>query len=145
VSPRTRLSIVGLALLVGLVDVDGARAQAPGAGSPESSAAATSTDVPPPDVPAEGAGVAADDAVPVLAAIDIEGLVYFRRETFLSFLRSRVGAPLDLDMIDDDALAVADQYRARGFLQAEVTASVLEAADGLHARFIVVAGERAEL
>jgi hypothetical protein len=84
VSPRTRLSIVGLALLVGLVDVDGARAQAPGAGSPESSAAATSTDVPPPDVPAEGAGVAADDAVPVLAAIDIEGLVYFRRETFLS-------------------------------------------------------------
>lgn len=137
--------VVGLALLPGLMVAELARAQEPGAGSPTTAPTAVAPSAPPPDVPAEVGDVDADDAVPRLAAIDIEGLVYFRRETFLGFLRSRVGAPVDLDAIDHDALVVTDQYRARGFLQAEVTANVVEAADGLHARFVVVAGARAEL
>jgi outer membrane protein insertion porin family len=145
VTSPLRPFVVGLALLLGLMVAGLARAQEPGAGSPTTAATAVAPSAPPPDVPAEAGAVDADDAVPLLAAIDIEGLVYFRRETFLGFLRSRVGAAVDLDAIDDDALVVADQYRARGFLQAEVTASVVEAADGLHARFVVIAGERAEL
>lgn len=101
--------------------------------------------MPPADTPAEAGVVHSDDAGPLVVAIDIEGLVYFRRETFLGFLRSRVGAPVDVDDIASDAQVMTDQYRSRGFLLAEVEGSVSEDADGLHIRFKVAAGERAEL
>lgn len=121
-----------------------ALAQAPGGGAPEAPASLSST-VPPRDTPAEAGATRADDAMPVLAAIDIDGLVYFRRETFLGFVRSQIGEPVDVAQLEDDALEVTDQYRARGFLQASVRAAVVEADDGVRARFIVSAGDRAEL
>lgn len=119
-------------------------AQAPGGGSPPP-AAEQATLVPPTDTPAEAGVVVADASGPVVVAVDIEGLVYFRRETFLGFLRSQVGSPVDVDAVATDAQVMTDQYRSRGFLRAEVRAELVEAVDGLHILFVVAAGERAEL
>ncbi|HEY1098494.1 MAG TPA: POTRA domain-containing protein, partial [Myxococcota bacterium] len=90
-------------------------------------------------------GDGADGAVVNLTGIDIVDRVYFREDTFLGFMRSRVGEPLSRDALLQDAVDVTAQYQARGYLNAKVTVEVVDTRQGPRARFVVVAGERAEL
>jgi outer membrane protein insertion porin family len=125
-----------------------------GAGSPDSAVGVIDDGVDHRDVPADGATVADDAAVEVVADVDIDGLIYFRRETFLGFMRQRIGEPLDPDILADDAVEIESQYHARGFLQARVDVEVVESVGGVggvedvgsvRAHFTVSAGARSEL
>lgn len=116
----------------------------PGAGSPVEAAAEAADE--------KGADVVeheAEDAPagPVVEGIDWVDRVYFKEETLLGFLRTRVGQPLDLAAVDKDANAVTDQFRARGYLNAVVKADVKDGStdEGKRVVFVIAAGERAEL
>lgn len=87
----------------------------------------------------------ASATVEVLTGVDVVGSSYFRTETFLGFLQSKIGAPLDVEVLEDDAEEVTRQHRARGFLEATVSVAVVDGGAGPRARFAVKAGERAEL
>lgn len=93
----------------------------------------------------EHEGTAAPDVL--VEGIDWVDRVYFKEETLIGFLRTRIGAPLDLAALDQDARDVTDQFRARGYLNANVTVDVKDGSDafGKRAVFTIKAGERAEL
>ena len=86
-----------------------------------------------------------EGAVVNLTGIDIVDRVYFREDTFLGFVRSKVGEAISVEALEQDAIDVTNQYLARGYLKAKVTVDVVETKVGPRARFVVVAGERAEL
>jgi outer membrane protein insertion porin family len=89
---------------------------------------------------------------PTLLRIEFPGRVYFKEETLLGFVQSQLDAPVDEARLQADAVALADQYRARGYLRATVDVAVV-AVDPLAtpgaraavARFDIRAGDRAEL
>lgn len=122
--------------------------RSPGGGSPAPSGSDGSDDSAV-DVVERG-GVPAP-ATPLLEGIDWVGRVYFKEETLLTFMRSRPGQPLDLAALSADAAAIAEQYRARGYLNAVVAVDVKDGAvseEGVvdkRAVFTVQAFERAEL
>ncbi len=94
---------------------------------------------------AQDGEVNSDGVVVNLTGIDVVDRVYFREDTFLGFLRSKAGEPLDATALEADAVEVTNQYLARGYLKAKVTVAVVKTTQGPRARFVVVAGERAEL
>jgi outer membrane protein insertion porin family len=99
-----------------------------------------------PEVPAASAVAATDaEAGATLVAIDVVNRVYFREETFVSFLPIKVGEAVTDDDVAAAAIAAQDEYLARGYLTAHVTAKLVPALGGVRARFVVEAGERAEL
>jgi len=113
-----------------------------GSGSPASAPGRTgiTDDALPADVVSD-----ASPTTDVLTGIDVVRSTYFRTDTFLGFLQSKVGAPVDVDLLQDDADEVTRQHRARGFLSATVAVDVVQTPQGPRARFTVNAGERAEL
>jgi outer membrane protein insertion porin family len=89
---------------------------------------------------------------PTLVRIEFPGRVYFKDETLQTFVQSQLDAPVDEAMLQDDATTIADQYRARGYLRATVDVEVVPVeaiatpgARAAVARFVIRAGERAEL
>ena len=93
----------------------------------------------------EHGGVLAPAAA-VLEGIDWIDRVYFKEETLLAYLTSRVGEPLDLAALGAAAAKMGDQYRARGYLNAVVSVDVKDGvAGGKRAVFRIKALERAEL
>ncbi len=118
--------------------------------SPDVTAAA----VPPSSVPASSVPTSSvpTSSAPVLLRVEFVDRVYFREETLLGFVRSPLDEPVDTELLAQDAAGIADQYRARGFLQAQVDidvvpvdALVTPGARAVVARFVVRAGERAEV
>jgi outer membrane protein insertion porin family len=108
-----------------------------------------------PDEPSASPGPENDDEPAVLVDIEFDGATYFKKETLATFVRSTVNDFVDEEQLRADARAIADQYRARGFLQAEVAVSLFDviaddADDVQHtpavaARFLLRPGDRAEL
>lgn len=121
---------------------------ASGAGSPDSALGAD--DAGTSDAVADVAEVAADvadaEVVEIVSGVDIDGLIYFRRETFLGFMLQKEGEALDEVALQDDAVNIEAQYHDRGFLQARVLVEVVEETPTtVRAHFTVKAGERSEL
>ena len=118
----------------------------PGAGSPRAADEAE------PFAAVEHAAIEAP-ATPVLEGIDWVDRVYFKEETLKAYMTARVGEPLDLTALARDAAAIADQYRARGYLNATVSVDVTDGLEplavgegvGKRAVFTIKAGDRAEL
>ena len=106
------------------------------------------------DAPSAAASPSAPTAsrAPRLVRFVFEGRTYFKEETLLTFVGSQLDAPVDEEQLAQDARAIADQYRARGYLGAAVDVDVVPVpalatpgASAVVARFDIRAGERAEL
>lgn len=107
-----------------------------------------------PTVPGTGIGPGTDrgSSAPTLVRFVFDGRTYFKEETLLTFVASRLDEPVDEELLHKDAAAIADQYRARGYLRAvvdvatvPVDALVTPGGRAVFARFDIRAGERAEI
>lgn len=90
-------------------------------------------------------GTAAAEPVvpPIVSAIQFDGAEYFREETLLKLIGTRVGAALDSDQLVRDERSIALAFRERGFVRAAIRSEVVAAAGQAVVLFHIKAGSRA--
>lgn len=84
-------------------------------------------------------------AAPIVASIHFVDAVYFRDATLRKMIQHSPGLPLDKDVLQQDAAAIAENYRKRGFFAARVKAGFYLQAGQAIITFKINAGSRARL
>jgi len=80
---------------------------------------------------------------PVVSTIRFDGAEYFREETLLKMLGTRVGEGVDADQVLRDERAIGLAYRERGFVRATVRSELVASAGQAVVVFHVQPGARA--
>lgn len=98
-------------------------------------------------VRAEEEPSAEEAPAPRLEAVEFVDRIYFREETLKGFLRHPVPGPLDEALLEQDRALIEGRYKDRGYLTARVGLEIVPGAtpSGRAARFLIAAGERAQL